>query len=353
MPTARCNAGFDLNSRGEGCARPRAADLLMRLSRGPRLAKVAAMPHRHDLASLDAVRGIAIALVIFSHLFAGELPHSTAFGLASANAGVILFFFLSGFLMDRTFGADPRPLAYVLRRGFRILPMYWLSIALILALEPGWSARDAIVNAVFVAPALHVSRMSGVYWTLYIEVMFYALVPLVFWLGARAVYASTFVVVGLFAALVATHSPLSWAPFYVVYCFAGMQIGAWWRGELRTTPLVISLGAVVIGSSALPVVSPYLGIAPLACAGLLIAALRFKRAVPGLTLIGNVSYSWYLLHLIIARPVLMLPMPPLAAQVIAASLSFVAAIATYRLIELPMIEVGKGLIRARRVLLPP
>lgn len=310
---------------------------------------------RHDLAGLDALRAIAILLVIFAHLFSGDMPFATEqFALAAANAGVILFFFLSGFLMDRTFNADPRLLPYALRRSFRILPMYWASLALVFALDPHWSTREILANAFFAAPAVHLPRMAGIYWTLYIEVLFYALVPVVWLLGRRAIYAMTFAVLVLFAVLDAFHvlpawAPFSWAPFYIVYCFAGMQIGAWHRGELGFGALAISLTAVITGSAALPVVSPWLGLAPLLCAAGLILALHRKRPVLGLTLISNVSYSWYLLHTIIGLPMIaVLHFPSVLLHSIIAVVTFIASVVTYRLLELPLIDIGKGLIRMLR-----
>jgi Acyltransferase family len=82
----------------------------------------------HSIRSLDLLRGLAILSVVpFSHFL--PIEHSIAFGLGIL--GVTLFFFLSGFLMGQTFAADSRIGAYVTRRVFRILPMYWISIALI------------------------------------------------------------------------------------------------------------------------------------------------------------------------------------------------------------------------------
>jgi hypothetical protein len=54
------------------------------------------------LPALDALRGIAILLVIVSHFFPGNVPYAVVISLYCGKCGVILFFFLSGFLMDRT-----------------------------------------------------------------------------------------------------------------------------------------------------------------------------------------------------------------------------------------------------------
>src|SRR5262249_37933767 len=152
-----------------------------------------------------------------------------------------------------TFAADPRLFAYAIRRSFRILPMYWLSIVLIFMLDGGWSLRDAIANATFTTQVAHVMRMSGVYWTLYIEVMFYALVPVLWWLGGRAIYCAPFVVILTFAVAWTAGLPLSTAIFYLVYCFAGMLFGRWQRKQIGSAALFVSMVAVIIGSSILPI----------------------------------------------------------------------------------------------------
>ena len=100
----------------------------------------------HEFASLDALRGLAILLVIVAHFGEGLTGREMAVFLA--NAGVILFFFLSGFLMDRALALDRNLSAYAIRRAFRILPMYWLSLLLVAAWAGGnWTLGQLLANA--------------------------------------------------------------------------------------------------------------------------------------------------------------------------------------------------------------
>ena len=314
--------------------------------------RVVSRPENNSLPSLDSVRGVAIILVIVSHFMIADVPFAASISLACANAGVILFFFLSGFLMERTFASRPSPWSYILRRSFRILPMYWLSVVLIYCLQDRWSASDALSNATFTAPLLHVERMSGVYWTLYIEVLFYALVPFVSALGTRAVYASTYATAALFAVLFFVQGPTSWAPFYIIYCFSGMQVSAWNRGEISWKMLSVSILTVAAVSSLLPIVSPYLGLAPLACCAMLCAAIYWPFRSAGLELIGNASYSWYLLHPIFGYMIRSYALSLGASDWVAAPLGAVAtlllAILTLWTVERSFIKFGKEISRRTR-----
>ena len=154
-----------------------------------------------NLASLHVLRGVAIISVLIGHAWPAALSAPKSLTFFFGQFGVILFFFLSGFLMDRTYAEHPQLLPFAIRRLFRILPMYWVSILLIVALEGGWTLRDVIANAFFATGPMHVARMSGVYWTLYIEMLFYATFPLVFLAGRRAFQFSPYVAIGLFGTL--------------------------------------------------------------------------------------------------------------------------------------------------------
>jgi len=84
--------------------------------------------------------------VIVAHFGEGLTGREMAVFLA--NAGVILFFFLSGFLMDRALALDRNLSAYAIRRAFRILPMYWLSLLLVAAWAGGnWTLGQLLANA--------------------------------------------------------------------------------------------------------------------------------------------------------------------------------------------------------------
>jgi peptidoglycan/LPS O-acetylase OafA/YrhL len=304
---------------------------------------------RHTVASLDVMRGLAILFVVIGHFTPTTTAFQFSFVFGLSITGVVLFFFLSGFLMDRTFAQDRRLGPYVIRRAFRILPMYWISIAIIFFSEGVWSATNAIANAMFTAPIFGIVRMSGIYWTLYIEVLFYALVPLLFFLGPRTIVAAPYVLLALYALAKIVHMPLSAAPFFLAFCLLGMQFGLWHRRKIGGYVVLLSTSVIVCAASTLPDFSPWLGLAPAICALLLYAAIKLNPRQRLLEIFGHVSYSWYLLHAIVAHVVIDVLIPHgwnlWPASLLGVTAAFACAACTYRIVEQPTINAGKVLIR--------
>jgi len=300
------------------------------------------MTGSHKLASLDALRGLAILLVIVAHFAGGQTGHEAS--IFFANAGVILFFFLSGFLMDWTLTFDPNLIPYATRRAFRILPMYWLSLFLVAASGSDWTLGQLLSNATFTAPIFKAERMLGVYWTLYIEILFYCVAPFLRLSGDRVILFSTYVAVSGFAAVMLFHDIGTGAPFYLVFCLCGMQIGAWHRGTLGRYQITVSIIAVSICTSLLLPVSIYLGLVPLGCAALLVVGLQLKIRFKPLEFIGAISYSWYLLHSIFGYKLLSLHIAQWGALLLGAVSTLVLSVVTYFWLERPAMFAGKAII---------
>jgi peptidoglycan/LPS O-acetylase OafA/YrhL len=149
------------------------------------------------LASLDAIRGVAILLVMAWHYLpqpSGPV-HTRAFALIRALnvlswSGVDLFFVLSGFLIggiliDNRLASNYFRTFYI-RRAFRILPLYAVVLALA-ALHPWPDTRGASFipyllfqqNAMVPITGAFGLRHLEVTWSLAIEEQFYLLAPLV------------------------------------------------------------------------------------------------------------------------------------------------------------------------------
>lgn len=143
---------------------------------------------------LDGLRALAVSLVFVYHLAlvtaavvpSGAMPH-----LLQLNAGVQLFFVLSGFLIYSPFvrahlsgGPPPGLGGYALRRVLRIYPAYLVALAVLWAL--GWIVFRASANLPahltltqsYGEPFALVNSGIEPAWTLCVEVSFYAFVPL-------------------------------------------------------------------------------------------------------------------------------------------------------------------------------
>lgn len=111
------------------------------------------------------------------------------------NLGIVLFFLISGFVIalsaeGRTFAA------FTSSRLVRIVPTYWLAIAVTTAflLVEGSAYREVTIrqvlaNLFFLQRPLGESFIDGVYWTIVIELRFYLLVALLIALNLYRHYA--------------------------------------------------------------------------------------------------------------------------------------------------------------------
>lgn len=289
------------------------------------------------LASIQALRGLAAALVAFCHApFA--LP-GTASGLAAKAwlapivaplvVGVDLFFVISGVVMAAAIDGDrpPAPKHFLLKRALRIYPLYALTLAAILPsvlAGTGLGARPVDVGTLLLnlslLPQSDLILTQG--WTLTHELLFYGIVAVSLALGLRR--RLPVLVAGLAGvALVQAATGARLANGYLLSCFlleflAGLllyrvrgvlaaQLGGW-RGvaacalALADFGLVAATGGVPDALSEPVRVALYGGVAVLMIAGALgleggglpwrvpAAVRRVARRL------GDTSYSIYLFH---------------------------------------------------------
>jgi peptidoglycan/LPS O-acetylase OafA/YrhL len=138
---------------------------------------------RRDLG-IDALRAIAVLMVIAHHYFpsrAPDFPGATllARGFAADWTGVDLFFVISGLLVGgQMLDYVRRPRAvrtFYARRVARTLPLYAVLFALAALAGPGDCLYDAV----------HLAGWFGVTWSLAVEEQFYLVLPLLVGLVSR------------------------------------------------------------------------------------------------------------------------------------------------------------------------
>jgi peptidoglycan/LPS O-acetylase OafA/YrhL len=155
------------------------------------------------LGVLDGLRGIAVLLVLWYHVW--EISWLSPGPLldflpATGFVGVPLFFFLSGFVIvypfvraARTSRAAPSWKEFAWRRFIKIVPSYVLSIAVAYAIgyaqvQPYASTvPDLVTHLLFIHTWFpqRYGTIDGVLWTLAVEVEFYCLFPLIWWCFKR------------------------------------------------------------------------------------------------------------------------------------------------------------------------
>jgi exopolysaccharide production protein ExoZ len=302
---------------------------------------------------MEGLRGFSIALVFLVHYSLALAPwvpvDSTTFRVMRAasgigNAGVDLFFLLSGYLIYGTLMRRRQPLGrYVMRRARRIYPTFLVVLFVYVALSliaPAFSKLPAgrtaqlltlLENVLLLPGIVQTAPVVGVAWSLSYEMFFYLSLPVI--IGAltlrtrsRAYRASAFAVVfalivanallfhGLhvrlimFVAGILLHETIDSgllgarhmrfadrvAPLLVAACF----FAVWRLREARTGPgLLAALAGADPHSEILEAVALFVAFFSLTLAALggtgVIARLF---AVTPLRLLGNISYSYYLVH---------------------------------------------------------
>jgi peptidoglycan/LPS O-acetylase OafA/YrhL len=284
--------------------------------------------NRHALKGFDFFRGFAAAYVALGHgyWFSNPLMNQTGViwpGLIWASKGVGIFAVLSGFLIYRSVAAINTWNGlknYFVKRFFRIYPLYFVSV-LICALFAQYIIPRGEFNCKYFFEDLFMLRFfpisqgaNPVYWTLYVEVLFYLALPAII-LGLRKrmiVPACVIILAALlfidqgdrylglvkyfaFGVMAAELSPRL-KRFSLPIFIAGLAIcffdfggpahdffGKWHIGcrhpFLDTFGLGLGCAMVAIGLPHLPRISKVLDLFP----------LRF---------LGTISYSVYLTHMI-------------------------------------------------------
>lgn len=309
------------------------------------------------IPELDGLRGLAVLLVLVYHYVADQLvsPPGSPVALARkylelAWSGVDLFFVLSGFLLGGILldqrGSQRYFRAFYIRRACRILPLYFVLLALFAAagwlihatgrgqrfeylFEPAlpiWCYLTFTQNAIMALWHTFGGHWMGVTWSLAIEEQFYLFLP--FCLRFVPVRRLPHFLIGVIVAVPLARIALyrysgHWIPGYVLTpCRADALllgvVGAWMVRTpaalklittrlLRTIFIVMLAGSVLLASRE-TISTPgtaFLGFswfAVLYLCMILMCVLDKDSAVcrilrsPSLRFFGLISYGIYLLH---------------------------------------------------------
>ncbi|MEX0599504.1 MAG: acyltransferase, partial [Rhodothermales bacterium] len=345
---------------------------------------------RRKLESIQVLRGLAALMVVLVHIGVTEARYGAngyrwLDGFVTGNAGVDIFFVISGFIMIYTSSHRAGSVAesgrFLVKRVVRIYPTYWVYFFLVLAawlIVPQWvnssATQESNLLASFLLYPAEGYPLLLVAWTLEFEMVFYLLFTGALLVRERYVLPCILaVMVGLIAAgqIVRPESDAAtvlMSPIlseFAVGCVLGyMHLRRTWKG-----------GWFLAAAGALLLLLEIFGISWVSLAGL--AGSPFDRSLsyglaaillvhglvsverestirfPRLALsIGMSSYSLYLSHVLVLSALgriwqaLGLDVLP---NLVFVSLLLVAAVLwgliSFRWIEKPLVDGGRRLVR--------
>lgn len=360
-------------------------------------------------AFIHGLRGLAALLVVWSHLSGfwllengktSELQNAwyewivAPFNIFQngGHLGVILFFLISGYLITHTSLRESR-WSFVIKRTLRIFPpvmfatcVTWLFLQLAEATGTnllgvsGGSALHWFASLFLLDGFTPGARALDVTWTLVIELIFYTLTFILLGASRKNELRATWTMTGLWVVVVLVsfanpylHSTANGglAPF-VAFLILGRVIYLW--QQKRITPAsAATLGVLVatLYGTFLEANSPGFLLAPGGWTGaaplvsyiyalvifLGMMQLQPKTVVQPFKMLGDISYSLYLLHIPIGITVLNLldkwGVATWANTLIAIAVSIAASYVAYRLVEKPSQQLARKILaRTPKVSVP-
>ena len=353
------------------------------------------MRDSNRFAFIDSLRGLAALYVVIFHItlipkFKSTVPDIISPFVLNGWTGVTLFFVISAFTLCYTFQekhSEKNPvISFYLRRGFRILPLYyaWLLATCFILFgwdyfSGDWQNKKSLILYIFFGFNFVPGKQSGLVWaswTLGVEMIFYLFFPAIFRFCKNLNSALVFLIFSLL---------LSWLHFELTANIPNYEYN---MGILSQLP-IFTIGIIcyhiflnvkdkmvskrvslllVIGSSMLIVIIPYFPNAfgkmsftyPMSVAyGIFLIGLSIfpvRIIVNRISVFfGLISYSLYLDH-----PQMIYYMSDLYKKIyllgLNTGLSFLICVIvtilpltflsflTYRIIEKPGIQSGKNVI---------
>lgn len=290
---------------------------------------------------LDLLRFVAALAVMLHHQVGaiagwGVANHHNMPVLAPithfGTLGVDLFFLISGFVILMSMWGKSLG-DFAVSRVVRIFPAYWFAVTLAVLLFLVWGItltrgagaegqlRSYLPNMTMLEYGTGSLPLEAVYWTLWVELHFYALIALLIWRGVNyrncVLFMSAWLLIGAFsqeAQFTLLNDVLFpvWAPYFI----AGMAFYLIYRyGQNLVLGLIIVVGwalcvyyrcKIVNRELAWPTVwdtTVTIVVTVLFLVMWLVATRRLNRvAWRGCVTLGALTYPLYLIHETVSRP---------------------------------------------------
>lgn len=220
---------------------------------------------------IDLLRFLAaLSVVLYHYSFRGYaadgmsiMPYPLLAPLAKyGSLGVELFFMISGFVILMT-AADGSLKKFIVSRVVRLYPAFWACctitfLAIVLMDDPRFSASigQYLVNMTLLSKFVKVPSIDGVYWSLFVEFRFYALVAFVL-LIKRIHQAELFLIFWLISSVVLVIIPVDKLRYllivdYSAYFIAGATYFLVWTqgvSKRKYFLIITSWGLAIYQSS--------------------------------------------------------------------------------------------------------
>ena len=239
------------------------------------------------LAFVDGLRGLAALGIAVYHIWRYEPPPYSAIDvtpgivewvLLRSWVGVQFLLVISGFVIAFTLRdtwVTPREVvSFIARRIVRLTPPYWVTLAVVLglhAVNSAWwhlptsfdeplTAPRVFAHLAYLQDVLEETPLSAAIWTVCIEMQFYVVCVLGWWLAQQLRFRSepksarpsaaglmfVFVPLALMSLFcwnrLTNHDP--WVTYYLSRFFLGMV--TWWVLDRTVPPLVFAISIAVV-----------------------------------------------------------------------------------------------------------
>ncbi len=318
---------------------------------------------------LDSIRGLACLAVALFHFApkAGENPWLSLF-TSKGYLGVYGFFVVSGLViplsLHRSGYSWPQAGRFLWKRILRLHPPFLISVIVALGLGalantlaresgPGWppSVQTVLANLFYLPDILGLPKLLYSYWTLPLELQFYAFLALLF---PAFVHPQSWVrFVSLTATMLSSaFTSGAWVFFYLPCFLFGLLL------FMKLTEQLTRL-AFASWTSVLTAWVAYWhgGWIAAACLLTVLTILYIRRGPPWLTALGTISYSLYLIHepiggfvtRVVTRLLPASPSTSVWAMMASLTASLLAAWIFWRWIESPSAQASSRVILTPKI----
>lgn len=148
---------------------------------------------KNRISQLDIMRGLTCLWIVLFHYTSRfyvyyDQPKCWRVDVLFADDVVKLFFAISGFVIFMKLEKTKRPLDFIVSRFSRLFPIFWLTLfmasMLILRFQIPYfgpvTLNSFLINATMLPSFFNTQFIDGIYWTLSVELVFYAIMFFIF-----------------------------------------------------------------------------------------------------------------------------------------------------------------------------